>query len=204
MKIWFSSDWHLGHKNIIKYCDRPFDNIEEMNKVILEYYNTIVGPNDVFYHLGDFALNKKFAIDYVSKMNGHKVLISGNHDATFSGHKKYQKAVEEYKNAGWTDVKQELQIALKNDRVVLLSHLPYLKEGHDKRYLNMRPQDQGLFLLHGHLHGWYKKSNNMIDVGLDAHDGQILSEDDVIELINDERDYIESSLTKFNEEKNND
>jgi calcineurin-like phosphoesterase family protein len=45
--VWFAADFHLGHKNIIRYCNRPFDTVEEMNRAILERLNSLVKANDV-------------------------------------------------------------------------------------------------------------------------------------------------------------
>ena len=55
MEIFFTSDLHLGHKNIIKHCDRPFSSIEQMNRSLLTNINNIVGLNDDLYILGDFT-----------------------------------------------------------------------------------------------------------------------------------------------------
>src|SRR5580658_1871636 len=53
---WFTSDFHLGHRNIIRYCSRPFASVEEMDAAILANLNELVGANDVLYFLGDFCL----------------------------------------------------------------------------------------------------------------------------------------------------
>lgn len=53
--IWFTADTHFGHKNIIKYCDRPFDSIENMDQTIIGAINNNVQPNDILWHLGDFC-----------------------------------------------------------------------------------------------------------------------------------------------------
>ena len=54
-KIWFTSDTHFFHNNIIDYCKRPFVNAEEMNEYIIKQWNSVVKPQDEVYHLGDFA-----------------------------------------------------------------------------------------------------------------------------------------------------
>ncbi len=78
---YFSSDWHLGHKNILQYDNRPFKTIEEHDAKILENYNSVVGENDTFYFLGDFALGHfKNAENILRQMNGKKFFILGNHD----------------------------------------------------------------------------------------------------------------------------
>lgn len=79
--VFFTSDTHFGHENIIKYCQRPFDNVEQMNEAIIKNWNSVVGPNDTVFHLGDFAWgDPKVWNDALDKLNGHIHLILGNHD----------------------------------------------------------------------------------------------------------------------------
>lgn len=81
MKYFIISDTHFGHKNIIKYCDRPFKNVEEMDKTLIENWNKTVSNQDTVLHLGDFALcSKERARQIMSQLNGKKILIKGNHD----------------------------------------------------------------------------------------------------------------------------
>lgn len=54
-KIFFTADLHLYHTNIIKHCNRPFETIEEMNNVLVDNWNKVVGPKDTIYILGDFV-----------------------------------------------------------------------------------------------------------------------------------------------------
>lgn len=80
-KIWITSDTHFCHYNIIEYCSRPFSSVEEMNKTIIKNWNVIVKKDDVIYHLGDVGFgNKETLQEIVSKLNGRKRLIMGNHD----------------------------------------------------------------------------------------------------------------------------
>ena len=51
-KVWFTADTHFGHKNIIRYCQRPFVDVEEMNRVLIENWNSVVSPDDLVFHLG--------------------------------------------------------------------------------------------------------------------------------------------------------
>ena len=81
MKIFVISDTHLNHTNIIKYCNRPFSSVEEMNKAIIDNWNNTVGPDDYVYMLGDFCLGGVETVkELCSQLNGHKILIKGNHD----------------------------------------------------------------------------------------------------------------------------
>lgn len=83
MKTFLISDTHFMHSNIIKYCNRPFKNVEEMNQEIIKRWNSVVSKNDIVYHLGDFAFgNKSFIESTVNQLNGKIHLILGNHDGT--------------------------------------------------------------------------------------------------------------------------
>ncbi len=81
------SDTHFGHENIIKYCKRPYDNVNDMNESIRSKWNSIVGPDDIVYHLGDVYFGKWFAArglkpyEFLSTLNGRKKLVLGNHDS---------------------------------------------------------------------------------------------------------------------------
>ena len=91
MKYFFSSDYHLGHLNIIRYCDRPFQTLEEMDETIIRNHNARIGPDDVLYHVGDFCFRNSpggktgeggtnKAKYYREKLNGTIFFIKGNHD----------------------------------------------------------------------------------------------------------------------------
>ena len=75
------SDTHFGHANIIKYCDRPFSSVQEMDRVLIDNWNSVVRPEDTVWHLGDFGLGDfGYLADVCSELNGHIILIQGNHD----------------------------------------------------------------------------------------------------------------------------
>ena len=93
MNVFFSSDYHFYHFNIIKYCNRPFNNVEKMNKTIIDNHNSRVKENDTIIFLGDFGFfasknktNRGEGQPYnpdelLEQMNGHKwTFIKGNHD----------------------------------------------------------------------------------------------------------------------------
>ena len=80
-KIFFISDSHFCHESIIKYCDRPFTSVEEMNEAIIENWNSVVRPEDTVFHLGDFGLGPSEKLkDIFQRLNGEIYLIMGNHD----------------------------------------------------------------------------------------------------------------------------
>ena len=81
MNILYISDHHFGHRNIIKYENRPFTSVNEMNEKMIALWNMFVSPEDIVIHGGDFALcNKAVAIEIANSLNGYKVLVRGNHD----------------------------------------------------------------------------------------------------------------------------
>lgn len=205
-KVWFTSDIHFSHKNVIPYCNRDYKDVNEMNEAIIKIWNDKVGKDDVVYFLGDLDINGMRSFrDMSHRLNGIKHLVSGNHDATFI-HKpnkgiptKVQKHIDKVLSLGWTSVNQQLEITLKDGTKALLSHLPYLDDDaskYDLRYKDMRPINKGLPLIHGHLHARYIKKDNMIDVGFDGN-LSLYSEDEVIGLIKDKRQFIPSRLTDF-------
>ena len=94
-KVWFTSDTHFGHKKIIQYCNRPWnhgkdsngeivvtdDDVLNMDNEMILRWNTVVGENDIVWHLGDFALGGKHVAERVfPQLNGRINLVMGNHD----------------------------------------------------------------------------------------------------------------------------
>jgi calcineurin-like phosphoesterase family protein len=79
--MFFTSDTHFNHANILAYCKRPFESLWHMNAELVRRWNERVAPTDVVYHLGDFALGPKNDIPgFFAQLNGEKILIVGNHD----------------------------------------------------------------------------------------------------------------------------
>ena len=83
MSIWYISDTHFDHANILHLCKRPFQTVQEMDKVIVDRWNSVVKDNDLVIHLGDFG-DPKFRDPrfYLQKLKGNIILIKGNHDKT--------------------------------------------------------------------------------------------------------------------------
>lgn len=80
-RVWLTSDTHFMHKNIIKYCNRPF-SLEEHDEELIYRWNYCVGKDDIIFHLGDFCFSSSAdrIIPLLEKLNGHMMLITGNHD----------------------------------------------------------------------------------------------------------------------------
>ena len=79
--LFFTSDTHFNHANIIRFCSRPFETVEEMNEQLSLRWNEVVAPDDTVFHLGDFALGGSAVWTKVlDRLNGKIHLIMGNHD----------------------------------------------------------------------------------------------------------------------------
>jgi len=78
--IWFTADTHFGHRNIIKYCSRPFKDVDEMDNEMIKRWNACVQPNDTIYHLGDFCLKKRLVTNYLTLLHGKIIRLRGSHD----------------------------------------------------------------------------------------------------------------------------
>jgi len=82
MKYYFTADFHIGHANIIRYCKRPFKDVNEMREKIIRNWNTIVKDEDIVFHIGDFVSSyEKVNIEnIINRLNGQIIFIKGNHD----------------------------------------------------------------------------------------------------------------------------
>ncbi|MEF3311449.1 phosphoesterase [Paenibacillus sp. GYB004] len=79
--VFMISDHHFGHKSIIDFESRPFADTDEMTETMIDRWNAVVGKDDKVFHLGDFSfLNREKTTAIVSRLNGYKTLILGNHD----------------------------------------------------------------------------------------------------------------------------
>lgn len=79
--IFYIADTHFGHQNVIYHSKRPFKSVEEMDRALIDNWNSVVKDNDDVYILGDFCYKSgKPASEYIKQLNGNKYLILGNHD----------------------------------------------------------------------------------------------------------------------------
>lgn len=170
--IFFTSDHHFSHRNIIKYCSRPFQSIEEMDAEMIRRWNEVVEPSDTVYYLGDFALSLEPVERVVPQLNGDKILVMGNHDICHPLNKKKAKlGGEVYLRAGFRELLTETSLSIA-DQDVLLHHFPYgkIEDQYGGKYNQLRPKDQGRWLLCGHIHEKWKTQGKMINVGVDVWD----------------------------------
>lgn len=144
--IWFTSDSHFCHKNIIQYSNRPFSSVEEMNEAMIANWNKVVDKNDTVYHLGDFGFAKRdILLNIFNRLNGNKHLVEGNHDSD---------AVK-------------LPWASKHD----MYELKYKEKYYQLCHYPMRTWNKafhGARSLFGHVHGTLKPFGFSCDVGVDC------------------------------------
>ena len=191
METFFTSDIHFGHTNIIKFCGRPWDNVEEMNEGIIDLWNAQVAPNDRVFILGDFAMGKLAeTIPLGRRMNGRKVLIGGNHDRFHPAHHNYKASkADEWMNnyITWggfeTVIVNPAQFKI-NGLTFWMAHFPWKKyyvDGREGRHDAFSPDDDGTFLVHGHVHQEWGVDgiNRMFNVGLDAWGMTLVPFDDI-------------------------
>jgi len=185
--IYLTSDTHYWHTNVIKYCDRPYSSIKEMDLSLIENFNNRVSNQDIVYHLGDFSMNPRASESILPRLNRKEIhLIAGNHDKPFRGCKRWN---ERYLQHGWNSICHSDVLEYKGYKFKL-SHLPFTGDHtFEDRLKDYRPTDDGLTLLHGHRHfkphEKINKSNRgtiTIDCGVDAWNYSPVSIEEIIEL----------------------
>ena len=157
MSRWWTSDHHFGHANIIKYCNRPFADADEMNKAMVNRWNDLVAEGDEVWIVGDLVLGQLTVnlSAHVWRLKGRKILVPGNHDACWQGQKKGRRQVTPYLDLGGiariVDDPEPVEIAGQR---VQVNHFPYDpgEPGRPARFAQWRPEDVGGWLLCGHIH----------------------------------------------------
>ncbi|HET6875014.1 MAG TPA: hypothetical protein VFH70_09560 [Acidimicrobiales bacterium] len=187
---WWTSDLHLGHANICAYSGRPYRRVEDMNTDLIERWNDRVASDDEVYVLGDVAMGHiADTLPLIELLHGAKTLVPGNHDRCWSGLRAKRKSAvdkwtEEYAAVGFTIVEGPTEIGIGGHRV-MADHFPYFGDSQDQdRYVGSRPEDCGMWLLHGHVHEKWRQMGRMINVGVDAWGGFPVAESQLLELIN--------------------
>lgn len=189
--IFFTSDQHFGHQNIIKHCNRPFQTVYEMDETLIANYNEVVKPGDTVYHLGDFSYKCNFskAMAIGRRLNGIKILILGNHDRVFtplySDHSFFKELHEVWK--GRYDY---LSIDPSGYPKINMFH-------YAQRVWNQ--SHRGAYALCGHSHGSCKPAlpdsidgGLLLDVGVDVHGYKPISIDEVTSIMKKKQEKIQA------------
>ena len=132
----YISDLHFGHKNVIGFDHRPFFDVEEMDKVLIQLWNERVSKDDEVYIIGDFCYRSGKSPDwYLRQLKGHKHLIIGNHDLATLQCENAQKYLESI---------EKMMHVTDGDKEICLCHYP-LAEWYKSRH--------GSWHIYGHIHG---------------------------------------------------
>lgn len=184
----FTSDHHFGHANILEYCGRPYDNVQDMNEDLVDRWNSRIKPSDSVYVIGDLCLGKlSRSLEYVKYLNGVITLIIGNHDKPFKtlGDKR-ERCIQIYLDAGVQSVIDGPINIFIDKYNVTLCHFPYKGDSQEgDRFSEYRPKGNNI-LLHGHTHGKWRTNKRMIDIGVDSWGGFPVSKDEIIKLIKED------------------
>ncbi len=175
-RVFFSSDLHFGHANILRFGrDAVFPDLNSMNEGLIARWNEVVGPEDTVFVLGDVAMGHRIeTLPLAGRLNGTKHLIAGNHDNCWEHSKNPAKWIDTY-----LDFFATIQTEATFDTgagVVRLHHFPYSGDHtEDDRYPHARPVDDGMPLLHGHMHDRWRfmlsaKNTPQVNVGVDVWD----------------------------------
>ena len=163
--IWFTSDEHYGHKNIIKYCDRPYAFVKDMDEAIIGNFNSRVKPGDTVYHLGDFTLkNYDYAIKYMHQLNGYHFFIKGSHDSWLT----------EGGECGGSYLKE----IKEEGKTIVLCH--YAMRRWPKSHY-------GAWHLYGHSHGTLPSYGLSYDVGVDNNNFYPVSFEQLKEIMKNKK-----------------
>jgi len=164
--IWFTADYHLAHKNIIEYCNRPFSSVKEMDQTILNNLSLVIKPGDDIYYLGDLSFNTESArifLDITKRCN--VIFIKGNHDKGSVIHELKQYKIPVY----------GLKTITFDKQVIVLCH--YAMRVWDRSHYNS-------WQLYAHSHGSLPPIGKQHDVGVDNNDFKPVSMSSLFEIMN--------------------
>lgn len=158
MQTYFTSDTHFDHKNVIQYCNRPFQSVDEMNVAMVEKWNSVVSPKDVVYHLGDFTLGDiRHFSKWANQLNGTIKILPGSHDhlwlKDFKSSEKFQVI------APLVSIEVPEIMNGKYPQVLVMCH--YSMQVWDRSHY-------GSWHLFGHSHGNLEGIGLSFDVGVDC------------------------------------
>lgn len=169
--IWFTSDFHFCHDREFVWQARGFQNVEEMNKAIIERFNSVIAPEDTLYILGDVMLNdNEKGEEFLSQINGKKIFIRGNHDTSTR--------VEIYKKYTNEEIKWADMIKYKKKNIYLSHHPTIVTNAGEWHNLVIN--------FYGHTHqteDFYKDYVNMYHVGVDSHNCYPVLIDDALAAV---------------------
>lgn len=191
--IFLTSDHHFGHSNILKFTNRLYDNIDDMQAAYIKRWNRKAKKGDIIYILGDHIWNTVSPKDHLAlnnSLNGSKILVIGNHDKVNLG---------QALNLGYVAAVHEAKLRV-GTHTILLSHYPYRFGFWKNLWTNLTslvrfgntsnktkrlkyPIDNGLWLAHGHTHSPKKVNGRQIHIGVDAWNGELVALHQISDII---------------------
>lgn len=174
-RVWFTADQHFDHLNIIKYCNRPFREVGEMNQAMVDRWNEVVQAQDTVYVLGDFAFRNPER--FVAALNGGIVFQEGSHD------KWLRKEITRSPGDIWSKhlFIPQLHEVKVGEHTIVLCH--YAMRSWPKSI-------HGSWQLYGHSHGRLEKTRlpRQMDVGVDCHDFYPISWEQILGSLATDKD----------------
>ena len=194
----FTSDQHFRHRNILQYQTetRPYNNIFEMNAAYINAWNETAGDDDTVYHLGDLCFGNLYQVqEIIELLRGRIILIPGNHD----------RWLREYDGAKENDPKFELrslsehpleirwnqiqEVTVEGKRIVLC-HYPMR---------SWNASYHGSWHLYGHVHKKLEPWGMSMDVGVDAHAGNLVTFSAITAYMEERKKYLDKLWSKKDE-----
>lgn len=168
--IFYTADTHFGHKNIIRYCDRPFADVETMDRALIDNWNRKVQPQDTVFILGDFIFANKHPDEILEKLNGKKRLIIGNHDHNWMKKSDLSKHFES------VDYYLETKV---DERILTMCHYPMVTWN----------RQNYSYMIYGHIHNdtdfdfWpiLKTRDNALNAGADVNNYEPVTFEEMLE-----------------------
>lgn len=185
---WFTADLHFGHNAMAATGKgyRPFATVEEHDETLIENWNARVRAADTVWVLGDVGVGSDtYTLECVSRLKGVKHLIAGNHDTVWPGNRNahtHQRT--------WLKFFESVQSFAKrrvgSGEYYMLSHFPYTGDRGRDRFTQYRLRDEGMWLLHGHVHDTWAERGRQINVGVDVRDWAPMPLEDVTRIFRSE------------------
>ena len=163
-KVWFTSDTHFGSQRTLELSRRPFKNVEEMDKALIENWNSIVNEKDIVYHIGDFG-----NYDIVKKLNGKIRLVAGNYECS-DANGDYEIMRRKLIDKGFNGVTfNRLNFVTEDNVYYMLHHKPSDRNHLPEIDWDCVRNDNEVFSLFGHIHKLQMVKRFGLNVGVDCH-----------------------------------
>lgn len=199
-RVWFTADQHFGHANIIKFCERPYDYVEQMDDALIAKWNAVVGPEDVVFHLGDFTLGgTEVAERYFGQVQGRIGILANewHHDKRWIDQHLYQYYPPRGIQVESGVVKSASGYGVELLPPMVVFEMPWHKDGKHPLAITLchyplaewDRKHYGAWHLHGHSHGKHQHNYKpdelafILDVGVDAMGGFPINLGGVLEMM---------------------